>query len=1274
MNGTFNFFGFRIPPTHLPIEYPLRRKWDVSKFIFFLFVFPVCVVAIISMGCGLLLFPHISVKHAIGVSIWHILLLLGFLLLLWVPSLLAIAPWLEWVETILVIIRSLGLVMLILLLFPRTLAETFFINKGMWDLIQLTVAAGILFYIVIIIFNARHSPSREVRAAEAPRSRKYRERWVWFDAITLFLLFFSAIVLEGWVLLQFGNSAISLLPDEIFFHNNFFYNDLHIRMQMLSWLSCAILNGLIFFLWPCLGNRLMNAVLIPVTFHERDIWGLIRNTYRYLRHFYWAMLLKHPFLLPGGLAISLILLVIPIIFYAAKQTVILSMITQADEFVLALGVFFAWFSPLALSVVKPDTTFGEYFEQRLSNLLMAIQSHTVFFGFGSLGKRVVDREVGQFFIQDPNRKKYFMEVITPDIRLEYICTHAVVVEQDPAEVIYAGQNDLLGTFGVVSARRRLYVSKDPDGNLIRPEKRILVPVVVGNAREPFISPRINLERAKLLISMVPDEESVQMNFERAARSGINAIISIGRSDQISFYTYRARHRRIVLVYPKQNQGHTMGNRLWAAILKIRSIESVLKQGELPRVLILGNSKANHYMLETLWGYLPGSYAEKAEAIKQNVAIIVISPEQESGYPVLKDARTGEDEVFDRYWEATYVTGSSYPHPIEDADCCTGLKIKTRLINDVDTMAIEACIARHRPHIMIIDHDEMNKLRLLLPRTIRSVERLKKRLKEEFLMPMLLLCTSRGEERELQLLGDVSRYYNAMGKLYQEPLAISNSYPAHARFDHYTREIMGETIIDSLSDTEQIIVGARNSLLRHEQSLSKKSLKKKSRADQFIEICGCLPNRPGALTNYLNRLAGLSFVPPSSNIIKRLWQAHRTDSTNAIPHLPSFLYLRKITLDDAETRGFSLSGYAALVPIDESSPIFQENSGQESLVTRVFANDGNSYAEKEMDPDARYENMEEELLKNRLKAVPEPPFPGVPDVIDLLTKREGRKRNQITEFKQVLLDIGEDGTEGCYACPGMNHCRIAAFQDYIIASNENRLSRPEDSQPEDSSDRELWHARNYYCTNAVPPASASEVINPDAMHARIFCCSYGENKPGMIARVLNAFYLRFEHKRSLEPDENGKAWMINIDYFKGIVCQNPYFSLNRLFGTFTEVTSPKEKLAPLEFPVSVIRILPIGGVDSAKLWYTYARTLFEFISDNIRDNEGKSIFKFYWFNQNRNKPEMDSIPKFKAGEPKTIPILYVIKRTDLPEAKDLEQCKICGLMDAEHDCRKLRAWV
>jgi voltage-gated potassium channel Kch len=1211
------------------------------------------------------------------------------------------------------------------------------------------------------------------------------DRLLWFDAITNFLVLFAVIVIEIWFLASMSRGKFDLTPYDCFSLaakeaatrgepvcpqdlveskialeiksksealqetdtlqpdtsrpqdiarlSTFFQVDstasasetrLRHRMTKLSWLCSGILCALIFFLWACLPNRLMKATLVPLTFHEVDIEQVLFKSHSYLYHYAVAMLLQFPILVLGGLAVTLVFLAAPIILTSADHIHLLQNLAQADEVILALGVFLAWFIPVSLAVVTPDETFGQYFNHRLADHIMRVQGHIVFIGYGELGKRVLNHEINQMrkleqmrklnlrerikawllylissFIyaglailsrlipirsikrakasyvrkKKEKRKKMFFEVVTPDLRLEPFCSHAVVIEHNPKDVIYSGRNNLLGDYGVVSAHRHSHPTRDVSGNLMPPESRTLVPVVIGEAKEPFVVSRVNLERASLIISMVPDEESVQAVFERANTARVSSIICVTRSDQISYLTYRARHRPIVLVYPKLNQGIALGQRLWAAILKLRAVRNKPTTWW-PNVLVIGNNKANHYMLENLWTHLPGDHKNRCKILEKKFAFVVTPLEEVQDFPKLQDKKT--NKTYDQFWPATFVTGGRYPYPSDKVRPADAPHVPTRTVHAADLHALEACLEEHQPEILVINHNEVEKSLLILSRCMRALERLKTCKPSQFRLPFLLLAAARGDDWEQLSLGDASRYYDALCKLHNEELAGEPSYPEHAHYDHFQRKLIGESIIDALADVEEIITGARNTLLDPLKSQALESdngsADRRKKAN-FIEVNGCLPNRPGALATYVARLAGINFQAKSKAEIDDLWRRANPFPQAQSALLPSFQYLRDITLDP-ERKAFALSGYATLAPFTEKSISEDPQKENTPLVARVFANDGRHHAEREKDPDAARFTIDKDLPERVLQKIKDPISPGVPQVIDRLTRHTHPGRHNLAgEFHQVMLDPGRNNHTGSYACPGMPICRIAAFQDYVVASNGLRLQRLA-AEPNNAAyqNDKLLHARNYYCCTGTAHAAPDEIPHADSPYARIFCCCRAEDNPGLIAMVLNTLLFRSGFVRQAAENDSQNNWVINIEYFKDIACQNPHFALNRLFGVFQEKPKAAEPIETM--PVRLLRILPIGSVDSARQWYYYGRALVHFLTD--LDKQHKYIF--YWLDEDRKPHDrLDDEPKFDKRRRSSFPVVLVIKCIENekpPKADSNELCDLCGVQPKEYDCRKLRVWV
>jgi hypothetical protein len=129
-------------------------------------------------------------------------------------------------------------------------------------------------------------------------------------------------------------------------------------------------------------------------------------------------------------------------------------------------------------------------------------------------------------------------------------------------------------------------------------------------------------------------------------------------------------------------------------------------------------------------------------------------------------------------------------------------------------------------------------------------------------------------------------------------------------------------------------------------------------------------------------------------------------------------------------------------------------------------------------------------------------------------------------------------------------------------------------------------------------------------------------------------------------------------------------LNRLFGYFVENT--EEVKRKLFLPLHLLRILPIGGVNSAKQWYYYARALHHFLNTL----EPKQPYRFYWLDEERKQhKELSDIPQFDEKRRRSLPVVLVIQLHSEPaRVDDPTKCDLCGIQPKEYDCRRLRVWV
>ena len=406
-------------------EYPLRGERDHRRFFRYLFIWPSIFTVVTSTACGYLLFnvklPFTYWQLAI-LPAAHFAVLMIFLSLLWIPAWLAVAEWGDKTENSIYYIRNFVLLGIVVFAFPHLLIEDFVKNafpKSGYEISMISLMIIALIFFILAVGSLKRTALRDIQAGKEPRQRKYSEKWLWFNSATLVFLFIGIFIIELWFMAALARPVFSIYPHEIMV-------PFPKMEQNLPLTTCALFAALVFFLWAGIGNRLMKEILIPVTFHERDIRGLIFKAHTYLRESVSAVLLRHPFLIIGGIFLSTIILLTPLILVATRQPNLLTYVVGADQLIWTIGIFIAWFGPIISAIIHPDETYGQHFNQRLTNLLMMVQGHIVVVGFGNLGKRVIDREIKTLERkEDISRRriwhifklprKYFLDVVTPDV-------------------------------------------------------------------------------------------------------------------------------------------------------------------------------------------------------------------------------------------------------------------------------------------------------------------------------------------------------------------------------------------------------------------------------------------------------------------------------------------------------------------------------------------------------------------------------------------------------------------------------------------------------------------------------------------------------------------------------------------------------------------------------------------------------------------------------------------------------------------------------------------
>ncbi len=1341
-------------------DFPLRDRGDKRKTIGYLVILP----AILTILTSSMLLDFVQIHPYFGTYLTlsdhvisrlsHLATYLFIFFLLWWPQILAVTNFSDRAEIALGVLRDGLLVYIVILHMPH------FLILRLIDINWNSSPAPFWYWLIVVLigalfvaagfYNSHHGISefRKVREGNKPDF----SHTPMLSKVTT--IAGTIIFLGVFFIVELYYVAKHHVPNSEEMWRDFFILGRKSPEWKYFWISffLALFPATVAFLTAVVPNRLMYSVLMSATFKQRDVCGLLGKSYRYFSHFFRSLILKTP-MLPYLFLLSMVYFLLIFFFAFSGRPDELAYVLQPDFFVLFLAISSVWFVPMIFALVHPDETFGTYFFLVLEQHLIRIQKHKIYMGYGDLGQRAVNRELADELRKDARKKKdrrlfrrksqrlFFQDIVTPDVQLEKMALRVLIVEKDRSKIAFSSTSQLQGEYGVVEALQKQIVTQDAKGNKIKTFTRVLVPMIVGDAAEAFTMSRANIDRADQIISTVADAEKVQTIYRYAYETDTPAIIVVPRSDQIAYYTYQTRHKKIATIYPEHARGITLGFHLLAMVRKLSAISS--KPKVLPKILFVGNNKSNQYILETLWAHLLLDEKERHGFFEKNLAYLVIDEKQQYMYPRLKDEEQVvkiHDPDFDKFTPSSFISGARYPD-ISPSKSDLNYKIPLRIINGRDIAVVEQILEKYSPDIIVLFHSNSEHQPWILARIVRALERIKNREEDEYSLPMMMLTSSSGDTVETVTLGDAMKFYNAMCMLNND-MPADSGYPVHSFFNRFSKELVGESISDLLSDPEEVIVGASSCFERMEEH--KKTDHDKSDLCQYVEINACYPNKPGGLAELLARLAGVDFRADPSRLqqgsangmegngrdgddtrkkyysgeaIEKIWESGNNGvkyTRDIAMHLPTFQYLQNMTLN-YEQNGIIISGYASLTrftPEQYDELIATADKSLAPVVKRIYTTDGNKYVDEKFDnTQAVSWAFSQNYFEAYKRDYREPSPAVVPEILDRTTWDKDKKKNTTSDFYQSLYgkEKSEKTTEETKqkACPGMNGCRIAAYQDWVVASNDIRLR----DYVKNGKDEELMHARNYRCCPDISEADENLLPKADAHFARVFCCCDGEYQPGLLAMIFNAFVFRLEH-----TDLGGSDKAINISYLADMNCKNTYYSMSRIFGNVVNTTETGSESKRIPYPVHMIRILPYGDPESRKHWFAYARALWQFLNDYHKEIGVNKTFRFYWTDQSRRKhyfaKEYDQssadqhADAFPGGEGESIPDVIVIKRFDeeraiyhytdqpaegngsgeqgadaqnentaqKPQQRDPGKCLLCGIQPREHDCSKFRVWI
>ena len=1064
---------------------------------------------------------------------------------------------------------------------------------------------------------------------------------------------------------------------------------------IIVWLCSSIISASIFIINGG-GNRCIFAAVLPIAIQqiqkgEQQAKEILMKIDTYANNLREHIINESSFYAIGGFLGFCIFLSGPLVLHGLGKFEQLASSFNEDTVFFAAALLISWLVPLMAAIFKIEDTFGRNFNRAIADLVMKISQHVVYVGYGDLGKRVVERDIRRTYILD--KKNNIIELVTPDLLVERVCTSALVIDSSDEDFLYTAEGDLLGVYGVVLVEKvggmRLAdfdENQEPDEFYYgskdiwqySEKKPVILPALKGSLAQPYIYARANLERARLLINTAADDKSINSAFKASIKYKTKAIVCVTNSDQLAAYTYRAGERKIALLYPQQTMGTTMGQRLWAATLKITDQRNCKPNRAEPCIYIIGENKARHYMLKTLWQRLPGKQEDKKKWMENHLQIMIAesgeSSEQNISFADYLHSRaqrihhkefpdgvhkTGKNNVFQI--PIRFQTGSRYTENDDIIASIDALDVRHAFTDQLD-----ATFKTRKPDIIIFNPDRWENFQHIIIQTIRALERIASQVSDrgQATFPLLLFSLLRGDQNERQSLGDISRYYNSVINFHGDPLGMDEGYPSHTRWSRVRKRLIRESIIDANADAEDMIAGIQESLFeglpgvigrRHDRST-------------YTEIDACEPAHPGNLANYLARLASITFKKPEQHFIEPEQQQ------KPFPVI-SCQYVRGFQ-SDIRKRGAVVTGYAVLRSAPNMEQAFEQTTEHKkpdkpySFYSRIFINDGyrsNSFDQNQKD-------------KKPGKAGPEKE-----EALDYITGRDPKSRLNAKDIEIALRGRSRTKWIGEMACPGMKACPVASYQKYIVASNRDTFNYGENTPPD------LRHCANYHCNIETLKEQGPRQEDEQYPAARFMVCSHFEEEtPGALAFILNTLLLKVLDKAGpgCKRKSTKGEWVFNAKYLKDSPCHNRNYTINRIFGYWIRCKSEDKTRALLierlksTNPIQLIEILPIGNGDHARRWFDYAEILVAFLN-SIESTPRYHLIIYLDGREKRTfKPGEKISQSMRETIEATFPTAIIIYRQNdddrvaksLPkQTGDYSICGICGLQGRKHSCERYRPW-
>lgn len=300
-----------------------------------------------------------------------------------------------------------------------------------------------------------------------------------------------------------------------------------------------------------------------------------------------------------------------------------------EVFVIYSLVFFAlWATPILKGLLTNlDVTYIKAFCGKLARRIQYMKKHYIIIGYGRFGKTVINDLFENYVNHEPKFENIYPErwfklwdIIKPksELKLEeleknnevakpflllekmlndkyedaLVCTNLVIVEKEEGQLSNVFPHPNFGKIGVVVLDRLNCLRYNKENY----KKKVYIPAIVGDAKNKSTLEFARIDRSKMVVSLMPDEEATLLLFnvinqKQEERKGIIAGTTTAQERLLIPQSYNTN---VSFLHGHRIRGWELGGIVAANLISRRNkIEDV-------KILILGSGRQLHFLLEKIW--------------------------------------------------------------------------------------------------------------------------------------------------------------------------------------------------------------------------------------------------------------------------------------------------------------------------------------------------------------------------------------------------------------------------------------------------------------------------------------------------------------------------------------------------------------------------------------------------------------------------------------------------------------------------------------------------